>query len=88
MPHIPDYATNNGHLFYLICKNNEQRQIIIDQLKSNDILAVFHYISLHASPFYKEKCNRPLPESDSFSDRLLRLPLFYELNVENVISKL
>ena len=88
LPYIPDYATNNGHLFYIICKNSEQRQIIIDQLKSYDILAVFHYISLHSSPFYKEKCIRYLSESDSYSERLLRLPLFYELDVENVISKL
>lgn len=88
LPVIPSYATNNGHLYYLICKNSEQRQIIINQLKSKDILAVFHYISLHSSPFYKEKCIRNLPESDSYSNCLLRLPLFYELNVENVINEL
>jgi dTDP-4-amino-4,6-dideoxygalactose transaminase len=86
LPVIPSYATNNGHLYYLICKNSEQRQIIIDQLKSKDILAVFHYISLHSSPFYKEKCKQNLSESDSYSERLLRLPLFYELDVQEVVQ--
>lgn len=88
LPFIPDYATNSGHMFYLVCKNSEERQIIIDRLKRNDILAVFHYISLHSSPFYKGKCIQNLPESDRYSECLLRLPMFYELNVENVINEL
>lgn len=80
LPKIPSYATNNAHMFYLVCKNLEQRSKLIDKLKSNNILAVFHYISLHKSPFYQDKHDgRILSETDNFTDTLVRLPLFYEL---------
>ena len=89
LPNVPDYATNNGHMFFMVCKNLEQRTLIIQKLKSNNVLAVFHYLSLHISPFYKEKHDgRILPETDKFSDCLIRLPLFFELEVENVINAL
>lgn len=85
LPFIPDYASNNGHLFYLVCKNLEQRTALINKLKENDILAVFHYLSLHKSPFYQAKHDgRELPESDRYSDCLLRLPLFYELKKTDI----
>jgi dTDP-4-amino-4,6-dideoxygalactose transaminase len=52
-------------------------------------MAVFHYISLHKSPFYKENHDdRMLPETDKFTDCLLRLPLFYELESDSVVSVL
>jgi dTDP-4-amino-4,6-dideoxygalactose transaminase len=89
LPVIPDYSTNNAHMFYLICKNAEQRNKLIDKLKKNNILAVFHYLSLHKSPYYNNKHDgRTLPQSDRYSDCLLRLPLFYELNVEDVVKKI
>lgn len=89
LPELPSYATNNAHMFYLVCKNLEQRTALIHHLKQNDIWAVFHYISLHKSPFYESKHDgRILPETDNFTDCLLRLPLFYELNVNEVISKI
>jgi dTDP-4-amino-4,6-dideoxygalactose transaminase len=88
LPKIPRYATNNGHMFYLVCKNMEQRTTIIDALKSKDILSVFHYISLHNSPFYKRHHNRnELTESDRYSDSVLRLPMYYELDVSEVICE-
>lgn len=80
LPYIPSYATNNAHMFYLVCKNLEQRTNLLDYLKQNEILAVFHYISLHKSPFYLSKHNGgELPQTDRFTDTLVRLPLFYEL---------
>lgn len=89
LPVIPSYATNNGHMFYLICKNLEQRTAIIDKLKSKDILAVFHYISLHNSPFYNQIYNGDsLLQSDRYSDFLLRLPMYYELDCTNIINNL
>ena len=89
LPEIPNYATNNAHMFFLVCKNLEQRTSLIQYLKENNILAVFHYISLHKSPFYKEKHDdRMLPETDKFTDCLLRLPLFYELESDSVVSVL
>ena len=89
LPEIPNYATNNAHMFFLVCKNLEQRTSLIQHLKENNILAVFHYISLHKSPFYKENHDdRMLPETDKFTDCLLRLPLFYELESDSVVSVL
>jgi dTDP-4-amino-4,6-dideoxygalactose transaminase len=86
---LPKFATNNAHMFYLVCESIEQRTSLINHLKQNEILAVFHYISLHSSPFYKEKHDgRILENSDNFTDKLLRLPMFYELNPFLVIEKL
>jgi dTDP-4-amino-4,6-dideoxygalactose transaminase len=81
LPFVPDFASNNAHMFYLVCKNLEQRTKIIDVLKSNNIMAVFHYISLHTSPFYEAKHHGGnLPETDRYTDCLVRLPMFYELD--------
>lgn len=83
LPLTPEYATNNAHMFYLVCKNLEQRTKLLTHLKQNEILAVFHYISLHTSPFYLSKHQgEELPETDRFTDCLLRLPLFFELRNE------
>jgi dTDP-4-amino-4,6-dideoxygalactose transaminase len=80
LPFIPHHASNNGHLFYLVCKNIAQRTALINKLKENNILAVFHYLSLHKSPYYQAKHDgRELPESDRYSDCLVRLPFYCEL---------
>jgi dTDP-4-amino-4,6-dideoxygalactose transaminase len=87
LPKIPNYATNNAHMFYLVCKNFEQRSKLIQHLKENDILSVFHYLSLHNSQYYKNKHDgRELILSELYSERLLRLPLFYELDPIKVID--
>jgi dTDP-4-amino-4,6-dideoxygalactose transaminase len=81
LPAISDFATNNAHLFYVICNTLKQRTEIIKSLKEKEILSVFHYLSLHQSPFCKNKYDGiTLPESERYSDCLLRLPLFYELS--------
>lgn len=83
LPVIPEFATNNAHMFYVVCKDLAFRTELIKQLKNNDILAVFHYLSLHKSEYYKgNHDNRNLVNSDRFEDCLLRLPLFYELTEE------
>lgn len=88
LPWLPDYSTNNAHMFYLVCKDLNQRTALIEQLKTNKIMAVFHYISLHTSPFYKGKHDgRALVNTDRFSDCLVRLPLFYELDEHQVVDK-
>jgi dTDP-4-amino-4,6-dideoxygalactose transaminase len=80
LPFIPGYATNNAHMFYIVCNSVDQRTKLIDQLKSNGILSVFHYISLHHSTFYKKiKDEKEMPFSDLYTERLLRLPFYYEL---------
>jgi dTDP-4-amino-4,6-dideoxygalactose transaminase len=80
LPDIPEYATNNAHMFYLVCNSLEERTALIKKLKENDILAVFHYLSLHSSEYYKDKHDgRPLPECDRYADCLVRLPMYYDL---------
>ena len=84
LPQIPDYATNNAHMFYLVCPSLEERTELINALKQNEILAVFHYLSLHSSPYYAEKHDgRVLANCDRFADCLVRFPLFYELSLED-----
>ena len=85
LPEIPDYATNNAHMFYLVCRSLEERTTLIAHLRRNDILSVFHYLSLHSSDYYRDKHDgRKLPNCDHFADCLVRLPMFYELKEEEV----
>lgn len=87
LPEVPLYATNNAHIFYIVFPNVEKRDACINRLKENEILSVFHYLSLHKSPYYKEKhSERQLPHSDRYSDTLLRLPMYYELEENSVIK--
>jgi dTDP-4-amino-4,6-dideoxygalactose transaminase len=92
LPFIPEYATNNAHMFYIVCNNGKIRNNLISFLKQNNILSVFHYLSLHKSPYYCNKHDgRDLPYSDFYSECLMRLPLFYELKeeeLETVIIKI
>ena len=86
LPLVPEYATNNAHMFYLVCDNVDDRTKFIQHLKDKGILSVFHYLSLHKSSYYEKYSIRKseLPNSDMFSDCLVRLPLFYELTDEQV----
>lgn len=81
----PAYSTNNAHIFYILCADLAERTALISFLKSKNILAVFHYLPLHASPYYEGKQeNQDLPNALGFSETLLRLPLFFELSEEEV----
>ena len=90
MPKIPDYATNNGHMFYMKCESEKQRNQILTTLREKQILAVFHYLSLHNSSYYLSKHdNRALPNADNYSNTLFRLPMYFGLGsdeVKNVIN--
>lgn len=80
LPHIPGYATNNAHMFYLVVADLDLRSRLIADLREAGYLAVFHYQALHRSPFYSGRHDgRPLPEASRYTDCLLRLPLFFEL---------
>ena len=85
LPDLPEYATNNAHMFYLVFPSLEERSALIARLKEHGILAVFHYLSLHSSPYYEGKHDgRELPQCDRFADCLVRLPLYYDLSLEEV----
>jgi len=81
IPEIPEYATNNAHLFFLVCKSPEERNSLIAHLKKNGVHAVFHYLSLQKSEYYgKIKDKRTLFNSYHFSECLVRLPFYYEMS--------
>ena len=85
LPDIPSYATNNAHMFYLVCRNLEERTALIKRLKEHGAQAVFHYLSLHSSPFYAPKHDgRALPECDRYADCLVRLPMYFDLTEDDV----
>lgn len=87
MPDVPDYATNNAHMFYLVCNSLDERTTLIKHLKESGVLAVFHYLSLHSSVYYQNKHDgRALPECDRYADTLIRLPMYYDLSLEQVES--
>lgn len=90
LPVVPDFATNNAHMFYLLFPDLTTRTDFIAQMKARDILTVFHYLPLHSSAFYKtysqthvpSATSRPsslipvLPNCDRYADTLVRLPLY------------
>lgn len=87
MPDMPDYATNNAHMFYIVCRSLEERTTLIAKLKEHGIYAAFHYLSLHLSDYYRNNHKGSLPElpnCDKFADRLVRMPMFFELKDEDV----
>lgn len=84
---VPEYSGNNAHMYYLLCRNAKERSELAAYLKSKRILAVTHYLSLHASPFFSPKHDgRALPESDRYTQTLLRLPLYMALKKEEVLT--
>lgn len=85
LPFIPTYASNNAHMYYIICNSLEQRSKLIAYLKDKGVFAVFHYLSLHKSKYYRKKYNgKDLVNSDNYENTLLRLPLYYDLTSEEV----
>lgn len=91
LPDMPDYATNNAHMFYMFFPSLDVRTEFIARMKELGIGAVFHYLSLHQSDYYRTECHDipNLPNCDKFADCLVRLPMFYELtnNEESYIIK-
>jgi len=77
--------TNNGHLFALIMNSMEERTALIQYMRAEEVMTVFHYLSLHKSPYYHDKHDgRELVECDKFSDRLVRMPFYYDLSNEDI----
>lgn len=85
LPRVPEWATNNAHMFYLVMHDLKQRTKLIEDLRKSDIHAVFHYLSLHSSRYFQTRHDgRALPHSDRFSNCLVRLPLYYEMTDSEV----
>ncbi|MBM3185363.1 MAG: dTDP-4-amino-4,6-dideoxygalactose transaminase [Bacteroidetes bacterium] len=92
LANIPEFSSNNAHMFYVVCKSFKERDSLLSFLKKNQISAVFHYLSLHKSAYHL--AGNPLvdlPYSDHHSECLIRLPFYYELReneIDFIISKI
>jgi len=84
LPYVPDFASVNGHIFYILTDSIETRKKLLEYLNANGVNAVFHYVTLHDSPYFEKRNTgeKDLPNAKKFSETLLRLPLFYELTLE------
>lgn len=85
-PVVPEECEANGHLYYILLRDLEQRSQMIDFLRSRDVGAVFHYVPLHSSPAGR-RYGRPhgeLRQTEAVSERLLRLPLWYGMGEREI----
>jgi dTDP-4-amino-4,6-dideoxygalactose transaminase len=93
LPHIPEDCDSNYHMFYIVLPDPESRDGLIEHLKQHGILAVFHYVPLHSSPMGRRlgDCRRELTTTDDLAERVLRLPIYYDIGApqqQTVIDRL
>jgi dTDP-4-amino-4,6-dideoxygalactose transaminase len=89
LPYIPNYATNNAHMYYMIFKSLKERQYFIEELKQKKIFSVFHYQSLHESDFHIKKMKNKmikLEHSEDYTEKLVRLPFYFEIDEHKVVD--
>jgi dTDP-4-amino-4,6-dideoxygalactose transaminase len=86
IPTVPQHCTTNYHMFYVLAADVEERTALIAHLRAAGILAVFHYVPLHSSPFARSLGGpqEHLPRTDEFSARLVRLPMYYDLTDRDI----
>ena len=88
LPVVPEGCTHNAHMFYIKCRDIEERTALTSHLKANDIAAVFHYIPLHTAPAGAEygRFHGEDIYTTKESERLLRLPMYYGLTREDILK--
>ncbi|KAA1252044.1 dTDP-4-amino-4,6-dideoxygalactose transaminase [Mycobacterium simiae] len=86
IPVVPMDCTTNYHMFYVLTADIEERTALIAHLRTAGVLAVFHYVPLHSSPFAHSlgMPQRNLPRTDELSARLVRLPMYFDLSDQDV----
>ena len=81
LPFIPDFAANNGHMFYIVTGSAKERDKLLSYLNRKGVMAVIHYLPLHSSRYYKDKHDgRELPNTDMYSSQIIRLPFYNVLS--------
>jgi dTDP-4-amino-4,6-dideoxygalactose transaminase len=84
-PVLREYAQHNAHMYYLVCESLDVRTRLMEYLKAHQVMAVFHYQSLHRSAYFADKHDgRNLPNADRYSECLVRLPLYGDMTVDDV----
>ena len=86
LPYVESACHSNGHLFYIITRSLQERNRLIEYLKGKDIHAVFHYVPLHSSPAGMKygRTSGEMNVTDDLSERVLRLPIYYEMREDDV----
>ena len=86
LPSFKSYQSTNYHIFYIICDTGIERNALIAYLKENNVLAVFHYLCLHKSPYIQgiTAFQDELPHAEHYSQTLVRLPIFVDLELSQV----
>jgi len=86
LPYVGEGLACNGHIFYVITSSLKERTRLIEHLKARDIICVFHYVPLHSSPAGMRfgRTATPMRVTDETSERLVRLPLYYEMQEDDV----
>lgn len=85
LPFIPEYATNNAHMYYVVCRSGDERNALMKYLKDNGIQAIFHYLPLHSSPYFQSRyTGRELTCANRFSECIIRLPFYAELSEQEI----
>lgn len=85
LPRIPDWATVNGNMFFIVTNNVTDREVCLVRLKNEGVSAVFHYLPLHASDFFRNRHDgRLLPNTQRFSECIIRLPFYNEMTEEEI----
>ena len=85
-PVIPDFSSNNGHLYFFLTKDIEERDQVLDTFRRAEVGAVFHYQSLHNSPYFSNRYEGgELINAENFTERLIRLPLHLHLSEDDLL---
>ena len=85
LPVLPEYSSNNAHLFFMTLSSLDERNNFLNYMRKKGVNPVFHYLSLHRSPYYQDKYNGgELSESDRYTDTLIRLPLYFSLTNQEI----
>ncbi|HML85170.1 MAG TPA: DegT/DnrJ/EryC1/StrS family aminotransferase, partial [Bacteroidales bacterium] len=85
IPKLPNGATENGNMFFAVCRTNEERNQLLKFLTREGIHAVFHYLPLHNSPYFSPLHDgRELPNTIRFSENIIRFPFYSGLETEDI----
>jgi len=87
LPSIDHGSVTNGHIMYIITESIDERSRLIEFLRQRRIMSIFHYVPLHSSPMGLKHCRvtGEMAVTERISDRLLRLPMYYEMATSDVV---
>ena len=90
LPEVPDHCESNYHIFYFFARTPAEQELLLKRFKETGIPAAFHYVPLHSAPYARQMFHKnDLPVTDEFSNRLIRLPLYPDLDLtDSLLNKI